>query len=303
MARSTAPLFSFQATGNIGQVLQYQRSSHRQIVRHPIKPLDPHVLSQIYHRYDYRRYALSWAGLSAEEKAAWAASAKGQPLTAYNAYLSYALNTLPGLAAWWPLDTYELPFTYDRSPYHSTIELNGALPAEGIFGQALSFDGLDDKAIAWPADQLNYTTQPFTIDCWVYSLPAATYREICQMGQINLQGYGAHIRPDQVLLFHTDQFGARQNTTASALPLSTWTHITITRSGPDVRIYYDGLDATDTPGVHVNPASSGLPFFLGADLSGALNAWNGRIDNVIVLDGALSPADVKLLDSFWRKYL
>ena len=82
----------------------------------------------------------------------------------------------------------------------------------------------------------------------------------------------------------------RSLTSDNSLPLVTWRHLVITADGDQLRIYEDGRLLVSTPcGMMAPSGSETLWFGTNAD---ATRLWNGRIDEVVLLDGALSDEEI-----------
>lgn len=97
MAKSTNPLFSFDARGTIAKALTFRRRGHQVIAETKPIPKDAKTSSQLAWRTMYQKCTDLWHTLSGAEKQTWEALARRQHMTGYNYYMSLCLKPNPGV--------------------------------------------------------------------------------------------------------------------------------------------------------------------------------------------------------------
>ena len=76
--------------------------------------------------------------------------------------------------------------------------------------------------------------------------------------------------------------------TSSPLPLDTWTHVVLTRSGSTITWYLNGVQDSQKTST-VSPSDSPLPLLIG---NGYVSGYNGNIDEVAVYGRAITPTEI-----------
>lgn len=146
----------------------------------------------------------------------------------------------------------------------------------------LVFDG-DDYVSCGNDSSLNFTTQAFTIAVWIYPTATGAYRDIYCRGFYQADGYRVVWSNVNKIEFNTNQALANQDSVSSALSLSTWYRIVVTRSGASGRIYANGSDITVTAASHTNPTTSTRNAYIGQ-----YDAGTQRFIGKIGLEGVIS---------------
>jgi hypothetical protein len=210
------------------------------------------------------------------------------------------------LTGWWRFegnDNDESGFETDMLP------MNGAPKAAGRFGQAYSFDGVNDYAYNSSMTAMPFNSRGLTFSLWVYhkaskSASVSFAHAISLFGEntatlyINFAsgtGYGA--------IRFRDISGANYDRGFSvALNDSTWHHVAATFDGSNLVGYLDGTARFNLPAPgQINRYSGGtdMSIFIGTrgtTAGGATtNYWNGSVDDVIVLNRSLSAGEVLAL--------
>jgi hypothetical protein len=180
-----------------------------------------------------------------------------------------------------------------------TSDLNGS-------GGYITLDGTNDY-ISLGAN-FNYTTQSFSIGCWVYFLSfdhaSAQYINLFWKGNFGVNGYYAEINPvNGSMNFYTNQsLNAAQQSAAIYQPNPSsfpnrgfmpgeWYNFYFVRNGTSVRIYINGIDRTSTVGTHTNPLSTSNNFEIGR-YNSASHFPNMRLASFIIYQKALTAAEV-----------
>ena len=110
MARTTAPLFSLSARGQIGQALIFQKNKGRNVVKSYARPSDPKTLRQLNNRALMRFLINSWKQLWPDDRQTWIDNCPNKVTGGYNFYLQQNLKSVragTGLQPQFPL----LPIT------------------------------------------------------------------------------------------------------------------------------------------------------------------------------------------------
>jgi hypothetical protein len=96
MAKTTAPLLSFSAAGQIGKAQVYATWRGRAYARRYTIPANPRSANQTQTRGTFNFLVQVWKLLDSAAQAPWIAFAKGQPFTGTNAFVKKNLPVLRG---------------------------------------------------------------------------------------------------------------------------------------------------------------------------------------------------------------
>ena len=171
----------------------------------------------------------------------------------------------------------------------------GPVSTAGRFGAALNFDGVNDKASAAHSASLN-PSSALSVSVWAKpTIATATWRALM-------------VKNYTVFLYASIQSGycgaggvlggvttaAGTKTVCSAVPVaaSTWTHLSMTYDGANLRLYKNGIQAAVTAATGTVTAGTGS-FDIGASQFGEY--FMGAIDDARVYNRALSAAEVLAL--------
>ncbi len=248
--------------------------------RHPISipaGMDKNNLNiKIRHRQD------SWDGNTAESSLYYdlvTTAAAGDP-------------SVNGLVSWWRAEDN----AYDSVGGNHGFSHGGTVFADGIVGQAFSFDGADDYVEMPHSDNLDFgPNQPMSLNVWVKRISTAAINTILAKrpdcgSQVHyiLQWYA----PGD--WFHFGSTGSLDNgvhTTADKLPLDSWTFISVTFDGAVATMYING-EAVANHAMSFDPNT--VPLTIGGEPSCG-DFFGGLIDEVKIYDRALSAAEVATL--------
>lgn len=158
-----------------------------------------------------------------------------------------------GLVGWWTFDQGDMgPNVRDRSGQGNHGNLSGqsaTTSAEGKMGQALSFDGVNDKVVF---TSTNYGTT-HSISFWI------NYRDTSDgvvIGGVN-NNYGAYVSsPGLAGLLYYSANSNNVNVGHSGFVKGQWYHITIVRSGTSVSFYKNGSQIGTTQTLASNDSLS-----------------------------------------------
>jgi hypothetical protein len=186
----------------------------------------------------------------------------------------------------------------DVSGNNHTLNLNGATWGGGKYGNAVSFDGSNDYAVATAASSaLNLTGRSFTLSAWINPRSNSGWQLI-----VDKPYTSGHSPPYFDWSMHRENSTGRVNAflgcermqrpSASSVPLNTWTHVAVTYDGTALRHYINGvLDRTTAVSCSVSNTNS-RPIRIGANGAGT-EVMNGLIDDVRIYNRPLSSAEIQ----------
>jgi hypothetical protein len=172
--------------------------------------------------------------------------------------------------------------------------ITGPVGAPGIYGQALSFDGVNDLVTIADANDLDFTTgmtleawvKPTTVSGWqtvlmkegpdglVYSLYGSDHAQH-SAGFVRIAGNDRDVR------------------TFDALPTNTWSHLVLTynKAASRLEIWVDGVPRDDRTITGDIMVSNGSLFIGGNQFWGEY--FNGSIDNVRLYNRPLNVVEIQ----------
>lgn len=182
-----------------------------------------------------------------------------------------------------------------------TVTNNGAtVNSAGKIGSCYAFDGNDDY-IAISGQQLfdcfkGGDTQ-FSLCMWIYNGESSGARGVLfgdhgttGAVSINIELNGNAYNNSIRFYWTANPDWAASN---SIITPNSWSHLAITYSGTDVKVYVNGvLKDTRSGSLATKSKTSGM-FMLGRDYQTGETALNGRINDFRIYDHCLSPKEVK----------
>jgi hypothetical protein len=191
-------------------------------------------------------------------------------------------NIPPGLVAAYSFNQGSGGMALDASGNGNNGTISGATwTSQGRYGNALSFDGVNDLVKA-----SNVTLgAAFTIMAWIYNPTNAQYETIVTVGT-NRDFY---LR-NGVITFYD---GSAERPFGSTISRKRWHHVAVVSDGSTLRVYLDGAP-NGTPQAASFGAVTGT-LQIGAWTLGSANYdfFGGRIDEVRVYTRALTEAEVQ----------
>ncbi|MEM6452889.1 MAG: LamG-like jellyroll fold domain-containing protein, partial [Cyanobacteria bacterium P01_D01_bin.105] len=253
------------------------------------------------------RYALVWAGT---------ADHNGQFLVdniALQEQVDVPVETVPeaedlslsqakpwdeGLVAHWSFDGIDINRTQDSLNDLSArlINMESTDVVEGMVGNALNFDGVNERAIVDDGSslQLGEDNADFSVAFWIKLEADAegNWRSVLHKGETNQdRTFAMWLMPNDNRFHYrisTTESWNEGSTSQSALELNQWTHISYVKSGNQLSLYLDGqLDSSVTLQGEVIANDDLLRI--------GSNALNASIDELKLYDRALTTEDLKSL--------
>lgn len=97
MAKLSASLFSFKASGSLKKTLTFLKRHRQPVVESYPHPTDAKSATQLQWRHMYQKCTALWHLLSAAEKTDWEAAATPRHMTGYSWFMSQCLRPNPGI--------------------------------------------------------------------------------------------------------------------------------------------------------------------------------------------------------------
>jgi glucose/arabinose dehydrogenase len=245
-------------------------------------------------------YSISWdtttTSNGAHAIAAIARDAAGNQTSSnlVSVTVSNAQSTPSGLVVAYGFNEGSGTVAADASGNSRTGTLSGATwITAGRFGNALSFDGVDDWVTVSDADALDLTTG-MTLEAWVFPTVALSgWRAVIQKEQPGGVAYYLYAssrnnaRPGTGVYIGGEQILYGDNPLAA----NTWTHLAATFDGTTQRLYVNGVEVASRAQTGSIETSTG-PLRLGGH-----SVWGeffqGYIDEVRVYNRALGQAEIQ----------
>ena len=173
-------------------------------------------------------------------------------------------------------------YSNDGANFGATYNQSGRIDG------AYDFNGTSDYINCDNDPSLNFVSEDFTIEAWIYTTPAADPQRLFERGRYQVDGYSVYVRATAVN-FNTFQLGGNQQTSATPVVANSWTHVVVVRSGAGAKIYKNAVDSTSVFGAHSDPTTSTKDALIGVDSAFlAPYHFNGTIDEVRISSTARS---------------
>ena len=204
------------------------------------------------------------------------------------------LGLTSGLVGYWSFDGPDMAgnTAYDRSGNANDGTLiNNPTRAVGRIGQALKFDGADDRVdISSPSFN---GAEPFTISVWIKpaSLGEGSLGRIMSFNNATTDDLRMGVGP---LVNFSPNGGAGGDCDSNNITLNVWVHVVFTLSSTGVCTFYiDGVNQTfDSSGQTIGASTS---FSIGNLVGGVTRTFDGPIDEFRFYNRILSPDEIKRL--------
>ncbi|MFO0993534.1 MAG: VCBS domain-containing protein [Hyphomicrobiales bacterium] len=189
--------------------------------------------------------------------------------------------------------------TEDAVGNNDGVLQNGASYASGMFGQAFSFDGVDDVFVA-PSTGLPTGNEDRTLSVWVKPDAFTSFESF-------LAGYGTFGSGNSTYQLGTSGDTLFFSQWGSAvfgpdLEAGQWYNVTVTNVGNDVTLYLNGV-VVATGELAIN-TPAGTDFLVGARPPGISipGLLIGEVDEIQVYDHALTPQEVQTVYNLTAPY-
>lgn len=174
--------------------------------------------------------------------------------------------------------------------FTATLTNGTAWTITGKYGNAISFDGVNDK-VTLP-NTLDIADFPFTLEAWIRPTSFADWRAIFS----KRASYSiSQMRFDVGLSISTGRIYITNGSTFSQFtyvpPLNTWTHIAIVVESSGVKLYINGT-LQQTIGAMALGSSASAPVAIG-NTGDNDDPFAGQIDNLRLYTRALSQTEIQ----------
>ena len=175
MAKPTAPLLSFGASGTLAETMVYSKWKGRPYVRRHVIPSNPRSVAQTLTRDIFRNMNSVWKVAGALLVAPWDRFADGQVLTGRNAFVGQNVSALrgqsdlanmifsPGAKGGLP----QAATVFTPAVGQVTVDITEPTPPTGWTAQAgvaaLIADGAPESITVFTSSEGEDTTSPFSI--------------------------------------------------------------------------------------------------------------------------------------------
>lgn len=184
----------------------------------------------------------------------------------------------------------------DSSGFNNNGTISGATWHSGKYGNALTFDGINNLVTTADAASLDLTTG-MTLEAWVYptALSGGTsggWRTVFFKEQPGALVYGlyAHSPANHAsgYIFIGSEIGVQGT---SLTPAETWTHLALTYDSTALRLYVNGVLKNTTSQTGAIQTSAGPLRIGGNTIRGEY--FKGKIDEVRIYNRALTAAQIQ----------
>ena len=202
---------------------------------------------------------------------------------------SAAISYPETVFACWLFDEGEGDIAEDATGNGWDAEIAGPVWADGIFGKALQFDGVDDVVIVTGSEDVNFVT--FTLEAWVkIENFNGSYNDIItKQGPKNIM---MNIQQNTGVIGNAFFLGGQNQIVRGNTPVTDgeWHYIVSTYDKSKLRVFLDGkLDGELA--ISDDPDKGTEPITIGRNFAGA-SPTLGIIDSVCIRTVALTPDEV-----------
>jgi hypothetical protein len=190
----------------------------------------------------------------------------------------------------------------DSSGYNNDGVYNGSLYSQvGIYGDSLAFDGVDDNILVSDSASLNISDKNFTISAWVnFDVVTGTKDYMVVDKGDGTTGYLMQIDGRNI---YNSRLNCKVNSQTSAtadIPATAgqWYHIACVYNGTHIVNYWNGTEYQATA-YSTDVAKNSNDLTIGSDNTLLTDHFDGRIDQVVIFEEALTPTEInEIWDTF-----
>jgi hypothetical protein len=247
-------------------------------------------------------YSVSWNSTGVANGGPYLLSARGRD-AATNQFTTGAVsvtvnNTNLGLVASYSFNEGTGTTLTDRTATGHVGAITGATwTAQGKFGGALVFDGVNDWVTIGDANDLDFTTG-MTVEAWVYltASGSGSWRNVIIKERAGGEVYNLYANADtnapRMFVVGAAQPAAPLDASGTAAaPLNTWTHLAASYDGTTLRLFVNGVQAGSRAVASPLLTSTGVLRIGGNGVWGEF--FQGRIDEVRLYNRALGAAEIQ----------
>ena len=244
-------------------------------------------------------YSVTWNSTSVANGGPYLLSARARDTTnqATSTAVSVTVNnTNTGLVAAYGFNEGTGTSLLDQTGKGHTGTIAGPVwTAQGKFGSALTFDGVNDWVTVNDANDLDFTTG-MTMEAWVFPTASrSSWRTVVMKERAGELVYSLYAASDtNVPTAYAVPAATSQSLEArgsAAVPLNAWTHLAATYDGTTLRLYVNGSLVGSRAVANPLLTSTGVLRFGGNSVWGEFFA--GRIDEVRLYNRALAAAEIQ----------
>jgi hypothetical protein len=200
------------------------------------------------------------------------------------------INPHPGLAGWWSFNEGSGTMAGDSSGNGNNGTIYGASWVPGRFGQALSFNGVNNY-VEIPNNNA-FNSQFISVSAWFQRSGGLGTNWIPLVGKWN-NNWIFYFKSDNHLQFYIKNPDSSERFVTSTTvfnDLNTWHQVVGTYDGSNIKIYVDGKLEGTTPNV-AGILTGSAPVRIGRDQ--VADYFNGIIDEVRVYSRSLSATEIQ----------
>jgi glucose/arabinose dehydrogenase/PKD repeat protein len=219
------------------------------------------------------------------------------PSTAQSYTANYSLASAPsGLVAAWGFNEGSGTTTADASGNNNTATLfGGPTRVAGKYGNALSFDQVNDYLSVPNSSSLNFSGNAMTLSMWIN--PGTISGDSVVLGKFwntNMTSpyyqYGLELSGGRPHFYIGTTTGLRGANMDTALALNQWTHLAVVFNGLTAQFYVNGT-MVSSKSLSASITARGMALRMGADAD-TQQFYRGLLDNVRIYNRALSGTEV-----------
>ncbi|MCW1921047.1 putative Ig domain-containing protein [Luteolibacter arcticus] len=215
-----------------------------------------------------------------------------------NSSASQPSSLYANLRAWWKLDESSGTNADDTTGRLQDGTVSGAAWSSGTFGNALSFDGVDDGVFVGTSAAV-LGSGNFSLAAWVKVTPGSPVGTVIQQRDPGASGhlgeYMVNVNANGTVnffVYNNDVYQFNLTTTA-AVNDGQWHHVVALRDGTSGKIFIDGVESASGSGTIQALLSRSVS--IGYDHRDSNKRFTGMIDDVRIYERALSPGELDTL--------